>query len=269
MPKPIPTPIGIWTARKLEYLQSYLQGYARASKRAGETYYLDLFAGCGDCIIRKTRWAVEGSPWRAVKVQPPFTKLFFIEKDPRLAKYLCDSLKRKSVQNAEVFIGDCNGPILDEVLGRVPREKPSFAFLDPSGLQLHWNTVVKLASHRIGPRKMELLIVYPYDMAIKRVLGSRKAENALTTFYGGSEWQQEAQESKECGESPKKRRERFVELYKRKLQELGYKHVDDYGPMGVGRRYYYNVIFASDHPVGAKIMRDVWSKLRKVPGELL
>jgi len=69
-------------------------------------------------------------------------------------------------------------------------------------------------------------------------------------------------------EDTQTRRRRFIDLYKFKIKSLGYKYVDDYGPMGYGKRYYYQVLFASDQPIGQKIMREVWSKPRSIPGQL-
>ena len=72
----------------------------------------------------------------------------------------------------------------------------------------------------------------------------------------------------EAHETTNQRRERFVQLYVRNLQSLGYKFVEVYGPLYSKRGPLYHVIFASDHPVGAKIMHDVWAKTRFVPWNL-
>ena len=264
----IPKSIGTWTALKLEYLDHYLQAYRRVTKKARGAHYLDLFAGPGVCVIRKTGWPVDGSPWRAMNAIPPFSSYLFVEKSPKLAKHLRDRISLAAPDNAQVFEGDCNGPVLGEVLSQVPRKEPSFAFLDPSGLQLHWSTVEKLARHRLGSWKMELLILYPYDMVIKRWLSQSEMRNALTSAHGSDQWSVELAESQRSGEDGNERRDRFVNLYKRNLQRLGYRHVVSYGPLGYGLRPYYNVLFASDHGVGAKIMNAVWSKPRLIPGQL-
>jgi len=74
--------------------------------------------------------------------------------------------------------------------------------------------------------------------------------------------------SLEAKETSEQRRERFVQLYTNNLRALGYRYVEPYGPLYLGHKPLYHVIFASDHPIGAKIMRSVWGKTRFIPGEL-
>lgn len=268
MPPRIPTPIGKWTALKLEYLGHYLQAYVTATKRAGARYYIDAFAGCGDCVVRETGFPADGSPWRALRTIPPFTTYFFVERNRYLANHLAQRLKDEGVGNASVYVGDCNEVIPRQVMKDLPRTAPSFCFLDPTGLQLHWETVRSLAGHRTGDRKMELLILYPYDMAINPRLFNEAVYPALKRFFGGDYWLDEFRRSQKLGESGSKRRERFVNLYQRLLRGLGYRYVEAFGPLRDGRRFLYHVVFASDHHVGAKIMHDVWSRPRAIPGQL-
>ena len=178
----IPKLIGSWTALKLEYLDHYLQAYRNVTRGAQEAYYIDLFAGCGNCSLKRNGWPVEGSPWRALKVVPPFQGYFFIEKNRVLANHLNTCIQQESINNARVLPGDCNGPKLDEVLSQTPRKALSFAFIDPSGLQLKWATLERLANHRAGPWKMELLILYPWDMVINRWIDLPSFAMALTDF---------------------------------------------------------------------------------------
>lgn len=268
----IPRRIGKWTALKLEYLDHYLQAYVTAATRAGETHYIDAFAGCGECLLVDNGYPIPGSPWRALSAVPAFSECHFVEKQARLAAYLRRTLAQVGVEDARVYPGDCNDVLPSEVLPRVPRNVPSFAFLDPTGLQLHWQTIQKLAAHRTG-RKMELLILYPYDMAIARLFNLARANpstyNTLVRFYGDECWVRELAESEQAGEDRSVRRERFVRLYTSNLLALGYRYVRPYGPMYTGRKPLYHVVFASDAEVGARIMHDVWAKIRYVRGELL
>jgi three-Cys-motif partner protein len=262
----MPRPIGPWTAIKLEHLDAYLRAYARATTRAGERYYIDGFAGCGDCVLRSTRVPVQGSAWRALSVTPPFTRCFFVELNPVLAAHL--KTQMASYSRVEVFQGDCNIVIPREVLPRVPRRAPSLCFLDPTGAQVRWDTVKALAAHRLGPRKMELLVLYPFDMFIGRWLTLPAMERILTAFYGDASWKNELMESERLGEGREQRRARFVSLYLDRLRDLGYRFVDAYGPLYSGHRALYHFILATDHPVAHKIMSDVWRRARPIPGEL-
>lgn len=272
MPKPqIPSPIRKWTALKLEYLDNYLQAYVRATKSAKETYYVDAFAGCGECVITENGYPVQGSPWRALNAVPQFSQYHFVEENAMLATHLRKSIANEGFTNATVYTGDCNQVILREILPRIPGDVPCFVFLDPFGLQLHWVTIRALAAHRQG-WKVELLILYPYDMAIARqfsLINKRPSiSTKLTSFYGDECWKHQLFESMDAKESTEQRRERFVRLYTGNIRSLGYRFVEVYGPLYSNRGPLYHVVFASDHYVGSKIMSDVWSRMRFIPGEL-
>ncbi len=262
----IPKPIRRWTAIKLEHLEAYLKAYARATTRAGQRYYLDAFAGCGDCVLIENGMHVEGSARRALEVTPPFTQCFFVEMDRHLAAHLGNSLA--STPGVTVFQGDCNVVIPRDVLPLLPRRAPSLAFLDPTGAQLQWSTIEALARHRLGGAKMELLILYPYDMFIARWLTHPALASSFTAMFGGTYWQSALNQSVALQESPRQRRLRFVDLYCNRLRSLRYRHVVAFGPLYSGHHPLYHVIFASDNDTGAKIMQDVWSKTRAIPGGL-
>jgi three-Cys-motif partner protein len=272
MPKPkIPTPIRKWTAIKLEYLDYYLQGYVQATKSAKETHYIDPFAGCGDCIISDSGYPIQGSPWRALNAIPQFSQYHFVEKKGILAAHLQKTIFDCGFNNTHIYVGDCNDVIPREILPKIPRDVPCFTFIDPYGLQLRWETMKALASHRRNG-KVELLILYPYDMAISRLFSLAKKKPAihcrLTSFYGDESWKMQFEQSLGLGENTDQRRDRFVKLYKNKLHAIGYKYVEVYGPLYSQHRPLYHVVFASDNAVGAKIMGDVWAKTRFIPGEL-
>jgi three-Cys-motif partner protein len=266
----IPQEIRRWTALKLEHLDAYLQAYVQATKSWGERYYIDGFAGCGDCVLVENQMPAQGSPWRALEAVPPFSAYYFIEKNGAAADHLRQRINQAGASNAHVLTGDCNKVIPAQVLPELSKRAPSFAFLDPYGLQLNWDTVVQLAEHRSESRyKMELLVLYPYDMAINRSLSWQRAYPALDRFYGdGKIWRTQLEASDSKQETAEQRRDRFLRLYKERLRVLGYTFVDSYGPLYDRHRPKYHVIFAGDNAVGAKIMQQVWSRLRAIPGEL-
>lgn len=122
---------------------------------------------------------------------------------------------------------------------------------------------------------MELLILYPYDMAAKRLMAVKgrdrtSAELRLDAFFGGREWADELRQSQLKDETDGERRVRFVDYYVRKLQGLGYKYVLAHGPLYNRHRPLYHLIFASDDEVGERIMRSVMDsgKARWIEGEM-
>jgi len=80
---------GPWTREKLDCVGRYAAAFMRAmnpKRRAGiwsELVYVDLLAGPGRGIDRDRTAEFDGSPLRAVKIAPPFDRLFFIDVDKR------------------------------------------------------------------------------------------------------------------------------------------------------------------------------------------
>lgn len=60
-----------WTEEKLRILGCYLEGFAKACKRAGGWYSLDLFAGGGLNISETTGAEIPGSPLIALEARSP------------------------------------------------------------------------------------------------------------------------------------------------------------------------------------------------------
>lgn len=256
-----PMPVNRWTAIKLQYLDRYLQAYVTAAKGSTNRAYLDAFAGCGRCVLKDTRTEIDGSALRALKSVPGFTEYHLIEKDKDRCKHLKQATR--DYTNVTIYEGDCNDVIPARVLkptGMSPRAA-SFAFLDPPGLNLRWSTVAALSQYRYDPknrRKMELLILYPFDMAIDRQLRIPANAPILDAYFGNEEWRSELSTSVALNETVDQRRERFVGLYVRKLEALGYQYVFPLGPLGYKRRKLYFFIFATDADPGDRIMKRVW-----------
>lgn len=69
-----------WTEQKLDLLGDYLSAFTKASKKAGQTIYLDLFAGQPDNISRDPQpRVIRGSALRALDTRPPLSLLRLFE----------------------------------------------------------------------------------------------------------------------------------------------------------------------------------------------
>jgi three-Cys-motif partner protein len=226
-------------------------------------------AGCGECVMSRSGQRVLGSTWRALNVDPSFTAIHAVELDHPSAEYLRRQVA--AFDQVSVYEGDCNVVIPRDVLPRISRTAPTLAFLDPTAVQPTWRLVTALAHHRRGwqGRKVELLILYPFDMFINRWIRNELAWPKLTAFYGDERWREADMESTLIGEDTEARRERFLRLYSDRLKDdLHYKHVVALGPLTRGRRALYHMIFATDHDDAARIMSDVWQRPRALPDEL-
>lgn len=118
-------------------------------------------------------------------------------------------------------------------------------------------------------KKIELLILFAFDMFINRWLSAPGQNQNLDRFFGTQSWRGELEQSRALFEDVAARRDRFLHFYMLRVKEtLGYKFVDAHGPLTHGRRVLYHMIFATDHEVGQRIMKDVWKAERAIPGEL-
>jgi three-Cys-motif partner protein len=110
--------IGIWSELKLEIVEQYGAANTKAFARNRlKKYYIEGFSGAGVHVAKKTKAQVEGSPARALKVQPPFDGYCFIDLNKDKTDYLravCGDRK-----DVDIHTGDSNeyltGMVLPEI----------------------------------------------------------------------------------------------------------------------------------------------------------
>jgi len=152
---------GWWTEQKLDILGDYLSAFTRASKKAGQTVYLDLFAGQPDNVSRdREQRVIRGSARRALDTQPPLSNLRFFELAAN-ASSLEQALTAEYPGRAsefKVMPGDCNATITTALAELADLNwAPTFAFLDQQSTEVQWPTIERLARHkREGMWKTEL-----------------------------------------------------------------------------------------------------------------
>jgi len=256
--------VGVWSTQKLAVLRCYLgqnDGFLKATTSAGQRHYIDLFAGPGQNRVRRTGAVVDGSPLIALHAGPPsFTGLHWSERKPSNSASLEAHRLEHLDRNIHLYPGDGNERI-DEILRSVPRRYPVFAFLDPYGAELHWQTLVKLAQHRpAGGRKIELFILFA-SPALTRLMPRDPAKMIHQAILdrmmpSATGWRRVYEQRTRGSASASEIREALLEEYVQGLRALGYRHVPP--PLLIRRptgHPLYFLIFASDHPVGEKIMR--------------
>lgn len=187
---PTEAEVGPWAAEKLEALERYLDYYTTVLKyRSWRTIYLDAFAGGGRARVRSKKKIsdgiegmlelgieptpeaiafVEGSPRRSLEIKNPFYSYIFVDADPKRVEML-KALKTEYGDRRRIYVRNGNAASqIDWVLSKNPNIKQhrGVAFLDPFGAHLEWRSVKSLASTGV----FEVLINYPLDMAINRLL---------------------------------------------------------------------------------------------------
>lgn len=257
---------GWWTEAKLEILRKYLHGFNLASTTAGGTVYLDLFAGLPTHTRPDNATVHDGSTTIALETLPGFNRLIFWELEPTAAKLRSALQTARPTDNRwSVINGDCNATI-DKGLRQSSTFQwaPTFAFIDPKGLDVAWTTIQRLAEWRNGKTKVELWILLP-EPAMERVLGlkgvrGRNTAAQLTSLYGCEDWIAIHERRRSNEYTAERTRAEYVNLLRWRLQqELGYKITHPLTLTNAGGSPVYTMVFATDHPVGGDIMHDIYS----------
>ena len=267
----MPRQIKKWSCHKLECFTDFIEAYARTLENT-ECCYLGLYSGPGNCACKDTDCNMDDSELRALKTR--FNRYIFVARNQPDA----ENLKRltepyKTGNNIEIITGNC---IREEVIHRlfdlVPRSASSFAFIDPPGYRgMRWATIKKIIAHGSDWKghRIDLLIIFPLEMALLRNLTRPECEASISRLYGNRKWLEIKQARLDGKIGLSEVRHQLVELFKAGLKDLGYKHVESIEPTQFANPPYYHPILASDSATGIKILKDAWSKPRYLPCELL
>lgn len=80
-------------------------------------------------------------------MSPAFTYVALFEMRKARAAQLRDLRDSYPNRRIDVFEGDCD-ELMKDALHRTPVPAPTFAFLDPDGMELEWRTVQLRADHK-------------------------------------------------------------------------------------------------------------------------
>jgi three-Cys-motif partner protein len=270
----------IWTEEKLAILRCYLEAFAKACQRHPSGWYaLDIFAGAGLNISDLTKAEIPSSALIALEAGPPAARRVVpCERSPRALPALTHRVTPHG-DRAAVFAKDANAQIAD-MLALIPRDAPSFAFLDPEGSELAWETVRAIAEHKPKPyKKVEQLILLPTDMGFVRTLPltldlPEAAAAKIDAMYGHGRWRAIYLRRRGGEINAEAARTEYVRLYAQGLRDLGYVHVQERqitkeGAGGAAGSPMYFLIHASDHDAGKRIMGHCFDKKHIRAGEQL
>jgi three-Cys-motif partner protein len=266
--------IGYWSEVKLEIVRKYAQAYSTIlAKNPRLSYaYIDGFAGTGVHLTRETHEFVPGSPLNALRIDPPFHDYFLVDLDGDKVDQLRGFPEVCRRAEVHVLQGDCNEVLLLDVFPRVRYEvyRRALCLLDPYGLHLNWE-VIETAGKM---RSVEIFLNFPIMDMNRNALwheperASAAGTGRMTAFWGDESWRQIAYaENPQLGlfgkARPKKvSNEEVVAAFRQRLKDVaGFKHVLDPMPMrNSTNAVVYYLFFASQKPVAAKIVRDIFKK---------
>lgn len=243
---------GSWVRDKNYFVERYLTIFSRGVGRKweGKLSYVDLFSGPGKSIIRDTGQEVDGSPLLALKCD--FARYVFVDVPDvlsTLARRLDGHPKSPQISFIE---GDCN-LVVGDVLRKMPADHLTLAFIDPTGLQIRFNTIKRL----VRGHKIDLLMTVQLGMGIRMNLplyAQPGGGAALTAFMGNSLWRTDLT----AGGSASQISRRILKRYLQQLRRLGYGTVQDRDidvRSDQSNLLLYFIILASRHRLGESFWR--------------
>src|SRR5205085_4348280 len=197
---------GPWSLIKTEMVENYIRFFNSVLKnKPFERVYIDAFAGSG-----AFRWVVDapqatlfgphdetadihaGSAQRALTVDPPFHRIFFIEQDETNAQALEQLIANTRHPNARVLVADAN-----RILRKLCRPEKwktgrGVIFLDPFGMNVEWSTLQMIAH----TKALDLWFLFSLGGVVRNLPISAAALDAgkiaaLTRVLGTKKWFEE------------------------------------------------------------------------------
>jgi three-Cys-motif partner protein len=216
----------------------------KTGREPGGAAYIDLFAGPGRARIRTNGEIIDGTPLLALQHEKaPFSRVILCDLDEESVAAL---RKRAPGQEArtEILLGDCN-KLISKVVSFIPPYGLNFAFVDPFGLDIEFETLLALA--RIS--RMDMLIHFS-TQGFKRNIhqgSARRVEKAFGTSTG---------RLKKPADFAK-----AIEEFRADLVPLGYtgEQVRSVPILNTAGATLYHLVFVSKDPRGDKI----WSSITK------
>lgn len=192
---------GVHTRRKLDVVAKYLAAYVNVMKRQRfRLFYVDGFAGsgasapkvdasqCSDSALFDPTDVLDGSPVRALSIEPPFDEYVFIDKKEDNVRSLVGLGDEFPNRRIGVLQGDANQRLLEfcDSLSR-DRQARAVIFLDPFGLSVNWNTIKAIAA----TEKVDLWYLVPVDGMSRQIKGDGSflpGASKIDQLWGSAEW---------------------------------------------------------------------------------
>jgi len=251
-------------------LSDYLPAFTKASQRSPKTLYLDLFAGQDRNLSRTTGSPISGSPRVALDTTPTFSKVVLFELPAQAARLEAQLRADYSGRDFQVVPGDCNvtlAPVLRELSQAGWDWAPTFALVDQYAAEVHWSTLERLSRFKRPERsKAELWLLFAPSM-LPRGLASEDAgaidrfADRITAMYGSNEWRKPYAARRMNLLTGSGLRDELLNLMRWRLEhDLGYRVTHSFGMKNTRGHEIYNMVFATDHPAGEKIMNHIYGK---------
>ena len=203
---------GAWSEQKLKCVEAYTVRYLQVMQRQSwaTLHYVDAFAGRGkqqlptssevseeESLLATTNF-LEGSAIRALKVSSNssrgFDKFLFIEASRSASKELDLNIKTEFSLLADrvtLLRSDANTELSRYIDTTDWRRTRSLVFLDPFGLEVHWDTIVRLAA----TKACDVWYLFPLVGVIRMMTNTGDIDEIwkkkLSILFGTDSWYDE------------------------------------------------------------------------------
>lgn len=257
---------GDWAQDKLFFLSRYMNIFSTGMKnRHPRRVYVDLMAGPGLCLERKSGREFPGSPLLAIATPTPFSEVVLVEKEPECRAALEARLARTQTTVPTTLIGgDSNDrTTIADVRARIGTGL-GLIFIDLIGLDV-WFQSVRAVTAGL---KADLVITFP-DMDLKRNAPQPDLER-WDRFFGSTRWRGTVERWERHVRRDGSVAALLANLYRKELAtQLGYVYSTCARPMVNSRRAaLYRPMFASRDMKGLEFWRKISSRDRLGQGSL-
>jgi three-Cys-motif partner protein len=269
--------IGYWSEIKLDIVKEYAKAYSTimSSEKQKSFYhiYIDGFSGAGKHFSKTSQDFVPGSPLNALLIKPPFREYHLIDLDGDKIGELKKIVGER--QDVNIYKGDCNEILLNDIFPKVRYKdfRRGLCLLDPYGLHLNWE-VIRTAGQL---RTIDMFLNFPIMDMNRNTLWrepekvNQKNIERMNCFWGDESWKGVAYRKQRTlfgYEEEKSSNEDIAKAFQERLKkEAGFLKVPSPLPMfnSKGAVVYY-LFFASQKPVGQKIVTDIFKKYKSRGG---
>ena len=193
---------GPWTNIKLDLLARYLEFFNTALQQQPsrdapfKRIYIDAFAGTGECDIQTgmgNRTTIPGSAKIALDVIPSFDQIHLIDFNTKHVAQLRTLVATPSNLNkVTIYEQDANEALTEIIAKTAWRSTRGVLFLDPYGMTVRWETLVKVAA----TNALDVWYLFPLSAVYRQAavkfekVDAGKAA-ALDSVLGTTEWREE------------------------------------------------------------------------------
>ena len=148
---------------------------------------------------------------------------------------------------------------------------PTFALVDQQAAEIRWSTLEQLSRFKRSDRsKAELWLLFAASM-LPRGLASEDADaverfaDRITAMYGTEEWRDAYLAPAMALLTGAELRDELLNLMRWRLEKvLGYHVTHSFEMKNTRGAPVYNMVFATDHPAGERIMNHIYGKAAQV-----